>query len=181
MRSDDRILQRLDRKAISYLRLYASTEDRLKNVLGRFAMRKMADEDPERMAGLIDKITADCVRKGYLNDRQFAERKTRIMRGQGRSHKQIQQKLYEYGIDASSEEKDHRAELVAGLVFARKRQIGPYSIKGGRTKEGENWRQKHFGRFARAGYSYQIAEKIMSLNTIEEAEELTNENIKLEN
>ncbi len=176
MRSDDRILQRLERKAVSYLQLYASTEDRLKNVLGRFAMRKMADEDPERMATLIDKIAADCVRKGYLDDRQFAERKTRVMRDQGRSHKQIQQKLYEYGIDASSEENDHRAELMAGLIFARKRQIGPY-----RTKEVENWRQKHFGRFARAGYGYQIAEVIMRLDSIDEAEELANENIKLEN
>ncbi len=176
MRSDDRILQRLERKAISYLRLYASTEDRLKNVLRRFTIRKMADEDPERMAALIDKIAADCIRKGYLNDRQFAERKTRVMRDQGRSHKQIQQKLYEYGIDASAEENDHRAELMAGLIFARKRQIGPY-----RTKEVENWRQKHFARFARAGYGYQIAETIMRLNSIDDAEQLTNENIKLEN
>ncbi len=97
MRSDDAILKRLENKALHYLGRYASTEARLRQVLGRFAQRKMAEEEPARMAALIDKMVEDCRAKGYVNDQVFAEQKTASLRRGGSSRLQIKRKLYERG------------------------------------------------------------------------------------
>ena len=66
-RPDETILSRLENKALHYLGRYASTTGRLEQVLTRFAHRKLADEDPDRLAVLIRQKVDDCVRRGYVD------------------------------------------------------------------------------------------------------------------
>ena len=182
MRSDDAILKRLENKALHYLGRYATTERRLAQVLGRFAQRKMDDEDPERMKLLIAKMVSSCVEKGYVNDKDFAAQKTASLRRQGSSRFQIKNKLFERGvnrdlIDEAIEENDaeheYDIEVHSALIYARKRRLGPYAKPPvGQDEMKEGWQQKHYASLARAGYSRKTCGVIMELETKEDAEHL---------
>ena len=182
MRDDAKILKRLENKALHYLGRYASTEARLKDVLGRFAKRKMAEEDPIRMAKLIDDMVVSCRDKGYVNDQFFAEQKTASMRRQGASRLQIKRKLYERGVADQvinqaihdyDDDQDHDVEIESALIYARKRRLGPYRKPPiGQTEMKEGWQQKHYASLARAGYSAKTIGIIMALDDSVSAEAL---------
>ncbi len=185
MRDDTAILKRLENKALHYLGRYATTEARLRQVLGRFAQRKMEDEDPERMIELIDKMVSDCAAKGFVNDKDFAEQKTASLRRQGSSRNQIKNKLYERGvnsevikqtIDDHDAAHDHDVEVQSALIYARKRRLGPYAQpRSGQNDMTEGWGNLHAARFARAGFSHKTVIIIMGIETPDDAEELFNE------
>ena len=185
MRQDNKILKRLENKALHYLGRYASTEARLKEVLGRFAKRKMADEDPQRMGKLIDDMIKTCRDKGYVNDQVFAEQKTASLRRQGASRLQIKRKLYERGvadpvinqaISDYDDDHDHDVEISAALIYARKRRLGPYRKPPiGQTEMKDGWRDRHYASLARAGYSAKTVGIIMALEDSEAAEALLTE------
>ena len=98
-RSDQAILDRLENKAVHYLGRYASTAQRLEVVLSRFARRKLADEDPDRLADLISRKVEECRARGYVDDRAFAEARSTSLRRQGASIMNIRRKLAERGVD----------------------------------------------------------------------------------
>lgn len=175
-RNDETILARLENKALHYLGRYASTAARLEQVLVRFARRKMPEEEPERMAELIRRKVEDCIRRGYVNDRLFAEQKAAALRQQGASRLGIRRKLGLAGIDrgiieeAISEQDGDTAadaEAVAALIYARRRRLGPFSSPD-RRKEG--WQQRHLGNLARAGFSSATARFVLAFNDPEDAE-----------
>ena len=185
MRDDSKILKRLENKALHYLGRYASTERRLKDVLGRFAKRKMPDEDPIRMAKLIDDMVTSCREKGYVNDQTFADQKTASLRRQGSSRLQIKRKLYERGvaddvitqaISDYDDDHDHDVEIESALIYARKRRLGPYRKPPiGQTEMKEGWRDRHYASLARAGYSAKTVGIIMALDDSDAAEALLDE------
>ena len=185
MRSDEKILKRLENKALHYLGRYASTESRLREVLVRFAQRKMDDEDPERIRNLIDQMVSSCVAKGYVNDKLFAEQKTASLRRSGGSRIAISRKLMQRGVnqeiikeaihdfdDDYERDHDHDAELQSALIYARKRRLGPYAKPAiGQSEMKEGWQTRHYASFARAGFTSKTISTVMSLKSPEDAEE----------
>ena len=189
MRSDEKILKRLENKALHYLGRYATTEARLREVLTRFAKRKMDDEDPEHMRQMIDKMIVSCVEKGYVNDRLFAEQKTASLRRTGGSRLAISRKLMQRGVDRDvikdaldefdedyQQYHDHDAELESALIYARKRRLGPYAkLPIGKTEMKDGWQTRHYASLARAGFTSRTITTVMALNTPEDAETLLRE------
>ena len=175
-RSDEDILRRLENKALHYLGRYASTATRLEAVLHRFALRKLPGEDPERMATLVRRKVGQCVERGYVDDGQFALRKAESMRLEGASRSKIRQKLRHAGIgdrliDEAIERRDAEtgpdAESEAALVYARRRRLGPFA----RTeRSGDDWRERHFGSLARAGFSPEVVRFVLDFESAEVAE-----------
>lgn len=184
MRSDEKILKRLENKALHYLGRYASTEARLRDVLSRFAQRKMEDEDLDHMRQMIDKMVLSCVEKGYVNDKLFAEQKTASLRRGGGSRLIISRKLLQRGVnrdvindaindfdDEHKRDDEHDAELEAALIYARKRRLGPYArLPLGKTEMKDGWQTRHYASFARAGFGGKTIKIVMSLDTAEDAE-----------
>ena len=175
-RSDERILQRLENKAVHYLGRYASTELKLAQVLERFARRKLGDEDPGRMAALIRRKVEHCARRGYVDDGQYARLKAGSMRLQGASSFKIRQKLEQAGVDGkvigkAIDERDAEsggdAEAVAALVYARRRRLGPFA-RIDRQRDG--WRERHFASLARAGFSPDITSFVLDFEGAEAAQ-----------
>ena len=70
--SDSRIQARLRNKALHYLGRYASTTHRLKQVLIRFAARKLETVPEDRLLSAVVATIEECQRLGYVDDRQFA-------------------------------------------------------------------------------------------------------------
>ena len=184
MLSDEKILKKLEDKALHYLGRYASTEARLREVLFRFAQRKMKDEDPEQIRTMIDKMVLSCVEKNYVNDRIFAERKTASLRRGGGSRLAISRKLLQRDVDRDvindainefdvehSRDEDLNTELEAALIYARKRRLGPYvKLPLGKTEMEEGWQTRHYASFARAGFTSKTIKIVMGLHSEEDAE-----------
>lgn len=185
MRTDETILKKLKNKAVHYLERYASTEARLRDVLRRFARRKMPDEDSQHMEMLIDQVVASCAEKGYVDDKLFATQKTAALRQGGGSRSAIVRKLLQRGVERKiiadaiddfdeeySLEHEYDAELHAALVFARKRRLGPYAkLPLGKPEMKDGWQDRHQASLARAGFGYETISAVMGLKTPEEVEQ----------
>ena len=175
--SDAKIKKRLTNKAMHYLGRYASTTARLRQVLQKFAGRKLESVPPKVTAQAIEAVIADCQKFGYVDDNAFIQMRIRAGRKAGQSERQILNKLQQAGIDrdsASDSLKAHRAESsdaehLAGLIHIRKKRLGPYTKH---ADDAQTLYQKQMAKLARAGFSLDIIKSILSLNSIEEAEDL---------
>jgi len=179
--SDEKLRQRLTNKAVHYLGRYASTTARLKEVLGRFARRKLADAEPLQLNEAIDQVVRDCVRNGYVSDHLYAGQKSLSLRRQGRSRRHIEKTLAAKGLDratitAALAEEDaddgEAGEWQAALTHARRRRLGPFAPEKDGQDDPAKIRARHLASFARAGFSLTLAQQILALETPAEAEEL---------
>lgn len=175
---------RLMNKAVNYLGRYATSKYRLREVLGRFALRKLDKHDADKIAAAIDATLKRCQTLGYLNDDAFAQNQARTQRQQGRSTLSIRQRLRQHRlddtiIDAALDFADQYAangELLAACRFARRRRIGPFDSRqhdDSKNHQAVMQRQKRqLGSLARAGYNMAISRTIIGLKDIHSAEML---------
>ena len=168
-------------KAVDYLGRYATSQHRLREVLGRFALRKLDRHDPDEIAAAISATVIQCQTLGYLNDDAFAQNQARNHRQQGRSKRVIRQRLRQHRlddtiIDAALDAADQHAtngELLAACRFARRRRLGPFD--GRQHDDSENYQaamQRQLGSLARAGFTRAISYKVIELKDMGAAQML---------
>ena len=168
--------QRLMNKAVHYLGRYTSSRQRLREVLQRFARRKLEHFEPAEISRAIDAVIADCVRLGYVDDAAFAMTRARSKRRGGRSALAIRRSLAEHQIDdtlvdaalVAADETLADGELAAALRHAARRRIGPYA----RVKPDDSTHQRHLASLARAGFSFDIARQVMGCENANAADAL---------
>ena len=168
--------QRLMNKAVHYLGRYIASQQRLREVLQRFAMRKLEAHDTAEVTRAIDAVVADCLRLGYVDDAAFAMARARSKRRGGGSALAIRRSLAEHAIDqtlvdealAAADETTRDGELGAALRLAARRRIGPYF----RRDHDEDTRRRHLASLARAGFSFGTAREVMDLEGPEAADAL---------
>ena len=127
--------QRLMNKAVHYLGRYIASQQRLREVLRRFAMRKLESHDAAELARAIEAVVADCIRLGYVDDAAFAMARARSKRRGGGSALAIRRGLAQHAIDktlvdealAAADETTRDGELAAalrlGFSFATARAV----------------------------------------------------------
>ena len=173
-------------KAVDYLGRYASSQQRLTEVLGRFAIRKLDKHDPDDIAAAIAATVTRCQALGYVDDDAFAQSQARSHRRQGRSQLGIRQRLRQHQlddkvIDAALEVADQNAangELLAACRFAQRRRIGPFDHRRNDDDDRDTiMQQQHrqLGAMARAGFAMAISRKVMALADAAAAETLINQ------
>jgi regulatory protein len=178
----------LHEAALAYLARGAATADSVTKTLERrtsnWARRALrSGQDAERVAesaavarDLIAEIVARLREVGLVNDATFAENRARRMSSAGRSRRAISAHLAHKGVDAATVREavphDAGSELAAALTFARKRRIGPFADDApeGRDAKREVDR-KALGAMARAGFDWNVCERVMRLDR-ESADEL---------
>ena len=168
--------RRLMNKAIHYLGRYTASRQRLREVLRRFATRKLDSHDGAEVARALETVIEDCVRLGYVDDAAFALAKARGKRRGGRSALAIRRSLKEHAIDAdlvddalaAADEDLTDGELAAALRHAERRRIGPYATR----PSDDATRQRHLASLARAGFTFGIARQVMDLEDVDAAEKL---------
>ena len=171
-------------KAVNYLGRYATSKYRLREVLGRFALRKLDKHDPDKIAAAIHRTLKRCQTLGYLDDVAFAENQARRQRRQGRSKLGIRQRLRQHRLDEtiidaalnSADQHAANSELLAACRFARRRRLGPFDDRqynDSKNHQAVMQRQKRqLGSLARAGYTMAISLTIIGLKDIHAAEML---------
>ena len=175
---------RLMNKALDYLGRFATSQHRLREVLDRFAFRKLDKRNPDKIAAAINATVTRCQTLGYLDDDAFAQSQARSHRRQGRSQRDIrfrlrQHKLDDTIIDAALDEADQQAadgELLAAFLFARRRRLGPFNCRqydDAKNRQAVIQRQqRQLGSLARAGFTMAISRTVIELEDVDAAEML---------
>ena len=175
---------RLMTKAVDYLGRYATSQHRLREVLGRFALRKLDKHDPDKVAAAISATVTQCQTLGYLNDDAFAKSQARSHRQQGRSTLGIRQRLRQHRlddtiIDAALDTADQHSangELLAACRFARRRRLGPFYRQQYNDAQGRQAvmqrQQRQLRSLARAGFTMAVSRTVIGLEDGDAAEML---------
>ena len=175
---------RLMTKAVDYLGRYATSQHRLREVLGRFALRKLDKHDPDKVAAAISATVTKCQTLGYLNDDAFAKSQARSHRQQGRSKLGIRQRLRQHRlddtiIDAALDTADQHSangELLAACRFARRRRLGPFYRQQYDDAQGRQAlmqrQQRQLRSMARAGFTMAVSRTVIGLEDGDAAEML---------
>ena len=175
---------RLMNKALDYLGRYATSQQRLSEVLGRFAMRKLEKHDTDEVAAAISMTLTRCQTLGYLDDEAFAQSQALSHRRQGRSKLGIRQRLRQHRlndtiIDAALDAANQHAangELLAACLFAKRRRLGPF-YHGQHSNVDDSQalmqhQQRQLAKMVRAGFAMKIGRKVIELEDIETVEQL---------
>jgi regulatory protein len=166
----DKIFER----AMRYLERYAASAEGVRTVLRRGLMRdaRRGEIIPEEAPEWIEKAVSRLVEMKALDDRKFAETKTRSLRRAGASSHKIRQTLAAKGVDAETVStalagEEGGDDETAALAFARKRRLGPFAPPARRAEQ----RDKHLAALARAGFSLALARRIINAKEAKELED----------
>lgn len=157
-----------------YLERWWPSADRLRRVLCRKADRHARGPD-ERKQGhaMAAAIVRERVESGALDDRRFAAAWVEELHRKGASRRKIHAKLREKGVsgdivkaalEALEAEVEGDPELLRGIAYARRRRLGPLRAP---DKRGER-RQKDLAAMARAGFSFDIAKKVVDADDLDQ-------------
>jgi regulatory protein len=157
----------LERAALFYLERFATSAENLRRVL----MRRVESSvhfhgtDHEAGAALVDDLVVRYLASGLLDDRAYAEGRVRTMRRRGSSARLIRLKLRQKGVAddvvagalADHAEDGTDPEAAAAAALARRRRLGPFRPPA----EREEKREKDLAALARAGFSYDMARRVI--------------------
>ena len=164
----------LERAAIHYLERFSSSSANLRRLLKAKAERSVREHDTDReeAAGWVEAVLAKLSGLGYLDDGRYAMTRARSLNAKGRSASAIRMDLSARGVDpqsaaaaleALSEQADD-PELAAAASLARRRRLGPFRPEEQRA----DLRAKDLATFARAGFSFQTARRVVDAASPEE-------------
>ncbi len=168
---------RLEKAALVYLGRYASSAQNLRRVLLRRLKRaKLASDDPAYGAALgwIEQLLARLTANGLIDDRSYAEAQAASLRRRGLARGAIGRRLGVKGVGreqiaaalATLETGPGDADLLAALVLARRRRLGPFRA----TSERRARRGRDLAALGRAGFGYRIAQKVIDATDPDELE-----------
>jgi regulatory protein len=164
-----RMLSWARNSAIYRLERRMMTERQLRDAITRKAKEKFEDISVQQTKALGDFAVKFAYEIKALDDTAFAEITVRSGLRSGKSKRGLAQKLTIKGVDRQTAEAalDETNDLVAAVVFARKRAFGPYR----RIELDEKRKNKELSAFARNGFSFEIGARVFAM-TPEEAEDI---------
>lgn len=153
----------LEAMALRYVERYATTHEKLIRYLRRkIGERGWNGEGEPPLAALATRMTT----LGYVNDRLFAESRTRSLARRGYGGRRIGQTLAADGIDGAT-----RAEVVedvdalaTALAFARRKRIGPFDDRPPTPES----RRRAIAMMVRAGHEPSLARRVAAAMTADQ-------------
>ena len=171
-------LDNLEKSAIKYLEKYSVSEYQLITILRRKIIKTsfFYKTKPEKDFQLIKLIINKFKKIGLIDDKKFSENKTLTYIERGYSKKKIIFNLKTRGISDENIEEGItnlkttyvNSELAAALIYAKKKKILVFNKKEKKFDE----IKKKLLQMSQAGFSYDIAKKIINLNDEKEFLEL---------
>lgn len=160
----------LENAALYYLQRFATSAENLRRVLTRKVDRSahFHGTDPDEGRAQVEDIIGRFLRSGLLDDDAYARARVQSLHRRGNSARVIRGKLKQKGVgddiiaaalDARGEDTEdgEDPELTAAVTLAKRRRLGPFSTK---PPDGEQ-REKHLAALARAGFSYDVARRVI--------------------
>ena len=160
----------LDNAALYYLSRYATSTENLKRVMMRKVDRsaRFHGTDAEEGRALVEDMIGRFRTSGLLDDAAYAKSRAESLHRRGNSARVIRGKLKQKGVDdnviaaaldarGEDTEDGKDPELTAAVTLAKRRRLGPFAVK---PPNGEQ-REKHLAALARAGFSYDVAQRVI--------------------
>ena len=169
----------LHNSGLYYLERFAASKEHFKSVMMRKAKRSCLhhkDQNYDACVKMVGELADKFESCGLLNDDAYAKAIVSSLRRKGLSSRAITIKMRSKGIaidktmsalkelDSVQFDNERDAEIAAAIRLARKKKIGVFFIG-----EEQNIKRS-LGMFARAGFSYDIAQNVINM-TLEEIEE----------
>lgn len=159
--------KRLYNIALCYLSRYEATTGKVRDVLKRRLMtaERRGEEIPNEAPAWIEKIIAQMVDLGYIDNNRYAENTFRRLTEAGKSVRSIAYKLKQAGLEEDvlsdlieeQETTSGELDLTSALKLVKKRKLGLYRPESQRAA----YAQKDLAVLGRAGFSYEIAQKAL--------------------
>lgn len=161
---------RLKNIAYFYLERFDASSRHLKEVLSRRVLKAnfINNEDYPEAEKWIDDIVAELINLKFLDDKRYAFNKALSLYNSGCSFAMIRLKLKQAKVDENIIKsaldniyaEDEDAELKAAIVFAKKKKLGSFASDNKKNDEKEYL--KTLAKFARAGFSLNVAKRIIA-------------------
>jgi regulatory protein len=187
MNNHEKIIKRMRNSAISYLARYEVSEFQFRNTMIRKLSNFENELDEKLKFEIIDKIKKEMIVARYIDDKRFAESKSRSIRRQGGSERLIFAKLKEKGVSDNIikfaidivDEGNENAEIIAAVNFIKKKKIGVFYKLKRVDKEIDPYilKDKWYGTLSRRGFSLSIVKKVLDIPDIENADFILEDNI----
>jgi regulatory protein len=153
-----------------YLAMRSTSASHLRRLLNQRARR--SPTPPEESRILVDAEIERLLAAGLLDDAKYAESVARSLHGRGASASRIQAALRAKGVEEApiADALRGRAEegvdpqLEAAMTWARKRRLGPWRAVPPAAEQ----LSKELARMGRAGFSYELARRILRARSEEE-------------
>ena len=145
--------------AINYLSKYSSSKKNLERIL-KNKIRRINIE--KKLYKSIPEVLKKLEKNNFINDYNYATSKVNTLISNGKSKIFIRNYLFKKEIDeklsadifTELDAEDSYWEIKSARIFARKKNI----------KKNDNNNEKNLSKMARAGFSYEIAKKILEEN-----------------
>ena len=162
----------LQRVALYYLERYSASTEMLRRTLARRVDKRarLRGEDPAPFAEMIDATVARAVSAGLVDDVRFADMRLATLRRRGTSSRGAAAKLAAKGVprdvveaamqaerDAIPDVEAADIELQAARAYAKRRRLGIHRRPDMRALH----RDRDLGALARAGFSYDLARRVV--------------------
>jgi regulatory protein len=157
----------LENAALHYLERFSTSSEGLRRVLLRRVQRSahFHGTDAAEASGWVDAVIEKMQAKGFLNDRLFAEGRTRTLLAQGVPLRAIRMRLREKGVvdDIAADvlalvaEDNGDVDVAAAVALAKRRRLGPFRAGAERPAR----RDKDLAALARAGFGYDVARRVV--------------------
>jgi regulatory protein len=167
----------LRQKGLRYLERYAASTQSVRHVLNRHFLKSTRSEDfdpivlNQWLAAIIERFTST----GLLNDYLFAQNRAKSLFRDGASMRMIRSKLLHKGIsnpiiervicEIVDEWKD--PDLKAAIRLSERKRLGPFR----KTETREVFRKRDLGVLGRAGFSFEIARKIVDASDLKDLDQ----------
>lgn len=168
----------LHNAGLFYLQRFAASTDHFRAVMTRKIDRSCRHHKDQERPGclrLLENLIEDFKRAGLLDDAAYAQGAVRSLRRRGLSARAIDSRLRSRGLDNGlaaeileqlDEPSPEEGDFLAALRLARRRRIGPFSASGKERND-----EKSIAAFGRAGFDYNTAKRVISLDR-QDAEDL---------
>jgi regulatory protein len=166
--------QRLTNIAKYHVERFATTAANLTRVLSRRAerARRVHGGEAREHAAWIAEIVERMVKTGAIDDARYALGRTTTLRRLGKSPGKIRVALAGKGVarglvdsaiaDTALTLDGNDAALEAAMSYARRRRLGPFGVEIADKDERRKQAAKDMAALARAGFSYDIAKRVMA-------------------
>lgn len=164
----------LENAGAYYLQRFPASIHQFRQVMSRKitnSCRDHTDQDKSACLQMLETVIQKFMGLGYLNDKAYAQALLFSLKQKslprGRIASTMRQKgLADEIIQEALPADDAVDNLTAAIGWMRRKKLGPYA-----TRERENQQQRHLASLARAGFSYDCAQKALALPR-EEADDL---------
>ena len=171
----------LERAALHYLGRFNSSEANLRTVLVRKVQRRTGEFSVcSDHHDWIAEVAAKCVRLGYVNDENYARGRIQAMLVRGKPVRAIRLDLRQKGIDADladrifaeieSQQQQERGEeqdlnMRAASAYVKRRRFAAFRRSD--RCYGDDKLEKEKAAMARAGFSFDVINRIFTLDQSE--------------